>query len=189
MRYRFPIPALASAAALWFAAPAACQELALDLDPTRTTVQFKLEATLHTVHGSFKVQRGAIRIDPATGKIAGEVVVDAGSGESGNAGRDRRMHEGVLESARYREIVFAPDHVEGAVAAQGVSHVQVHGILRLHGAAHEITVPVRVQIAGGQLTAAAHFAVPYVKWGLKNPSSLLLHVSDKVEIDVTVYTR
>jgi hypothetical protein len=26
--------------------------------------------------------------------------------------------------------------------------------------------------------------MPYVKWGMKNPSTLLLRVSDQVEIDV-----
>src|ERR1700723_3868242 len=82
------------------------QEIAFNLDPAKTTVQFTLGASLHTVHGNFKLKRGAIRFDPATGKIGGEVVVDATSGESGSEGRDRRMHTQILDSARYPDIVF-----------------------------------------------------------------------------------
>jgi polyisoprenoid-binding protein YceI len=180
------LAAICSAAA---AAPAAGQEIVWELDPSATAVQFTLAATLHTVHGSFKLKHGAIQFDPATGKIGGDVVVDATSGNSGNPGRDRRMHQNVLESDRYPEIVFTPDHVEGTVAAQGESEVQVHGIFRIHGAAHEITLPVQVRMAGGHATATTGFTIPYVKWGMKNPSTLFLRVSDKVEITITARTR
>lgn len=171
------------------AAPLAGQELVLDLDPAQSHIQFTLGATLHTVHGSFKPTRGTVRYDPATGKIAGEVVADATSGASGDASRDRRMHKDILESARYPEIAFTPDRVDGTVAPQGVSHVQVHGTFRMHGAAHEITIPVEVNVTGTRVTAAARFAIPYVKWGLKNPSSLFLRVSDKVEIEASISTH
>ena len=160
------------------------QEIVLDADPAHTSVRFTLPATLHTVHGSFKLKHCAIRFDPATGKISGEIVVDAASGNSGDDGRDRRMHKDILESPRYPEIVFTPDRVDGVVAPRGPSEVQVHGTFRIHGAAHEIAIPVEVQMAAGKATAAAHFTIPYVKWGLKNPSTFLLRVSDKVEIDV-----
>jgi hypothetical protein len=39
-------------------------------------------------------------------------------------------------------------------------------------------------MTGPQVTAGAHFAVPYQKWGLKNPSTFILRVKDTVEIDV-----
>jgi polyisoprenoid-binding protein YceI len=190
--YSRSLSAILALIVLLCAGIASSQEITLDLDPAKTTVQFTLGASLHTVHGSFKLKRGAIRFDPATGKIGGEAVVDATSGESGSEGRDRRMHADILQSARYPEIVFAPDRVEGAVAPQGASQVQVHGMFRIHGAEHEITLPVHVQmtqLANGRATATIHFAIPYVKWGLKNPSSLFLRVSDKVDIDITAYTR
>jgi len=111
--------------------------------------------------------------------------VDAASGNSGNDKRDRRMHREILESAKYPEIVFTPDRVDGAVAAQGSSQIQVHGVFRIHGAAHEIAIPVRVQIGNGQASAKATFIVPYVMWGIKNPSTAFLHVGDKVEIEAS----
>jgi len=169
--------------ALLTLAPALGQEVVLKLDPAHTSVRFTLSATLHTVHGTFQLKHGEVRYDPATRRITGEVVVDATSGNSGEASRDRRMHKDVLESRRYPEIVFTPDRVDGAVAPQDVSEVQVHGTFRIHGADHEITIPVEVRIEHGQVSAKTHFTIPYVKWGMKNPSNFFLHVSDKVEID------
>src|ERR1700722_15223199 len=102
------LPATLASMVLLCAGIASSQEIALDSAPAKTPVQFSLGASLHPVHGSFKLKRGAIRFDPATGKIAGEAVVDATSGESGSEGRDRRMHTQILDSARYPEIVFTP---------------------------------------------------------------------------------
>jgi polyisoprenoid-binding protein YceI len=177
MRAQLLLTALAVGAAAWG------QEIVLNPDPATATAQFKLSATLHTVHGSFKLARCAVRFDPATGKISGEVVVDAASGVSGDDARDRRMHKEILESAKYPEIVFTPDRVDGAVAPQGESQIQVHGMFRIHGVAHEITLPVQVRISNGQASAKTSFTIPYVKWGMKNPSTFLLRVSDKVEIE------
>jgi polyisoprenoid-binding protein YceI len=171
-------------AAIAIATPAAARDLVFNLDPTQTTVQFTLGATFHTVHGSFKLERGTISFDPETGKASGEVVVDAASGESGSKGRDRRMHEKIIESSRYPEIVFTPDRVEGKVALEGASQVQVHGLFKIHGAEHEIVLPMRVQMAPRQMTATTQFEIPYVKWGMKNPSTLFLRVSDKVDIEI-----
>jgi hypothetical protein len=34
--------------------------------------------------------------------------VDATSGDTGNTGRDHKMHQEILESQRYPEIIFTP---------------------------------------------------------------------------------
>src|SRR5579872_4737579 len=41
-----------------------------------------------------------------------------------------------------------------------------------HGASHPLTFVVQAHLAGEQLTAETHFTIPYVTWGLKNPSTL-----------------
>jgi polyisoprenoid-binding protein YceI len=162
---------------------AAAQDTAFQLDPAQTKVSFTLGDVLHTVHGAFKLKHGELQIEPM-GKISGSIVVDAGSGDSGSGMRDRKMHKEVLESARYPEIAFRPDHIEGSVASQGKSSVMVHGMFSIHGADREITVPAQVETSADHWTATVHFTIPYEKWGMKNPSTLFLKVNDSVEIDL-----
>ncbi|HXA66230.1 MAG TPA: YceI family protein [Bryobacteraceae bacterium] len=155
-----------------------------DLDPSKTQIDFTLQDTLHTVHGTFALKRGSMQLDPQTGKASGEMVIDVPSGISGNGSRDKRMHKEILESQKYPEAVFTPDHVRGQIAPEGTSEIDVHGNLRIHGADHEMTIHFQVQANGSQYIATGHFLIPYVQWGMKNPSNFLLKVNDKVEIDL-----
>ena len=98
--------------------------------------------------------------------------------------RDKRMQMEILESQKYPEAVFTPNHVDGRPAAQGASEVDAHGTIRIHGADHELTLHFKVVAEGGQYTASTHFTIPYVQWGMKSPSNFLLKVEDKVEMDV-----
>jgi len=183
---RRTLPSLAVIAFLAIAGVAtAAEAVAFQLDPQRTTVNFTLGNVLHTVHGTFRLKQGSLRLDPASSKLTGEIVVDAKSGESGSGMRDRKMHREVLESDRYPEIAFRPDRVDGTVLPQGKSTVRVHGIFTIHGSDHELTVPVEVEVLSDKWTATLHFAVPYASWGMKNPSTLFLRISESVDIDLT----
>jgi polyisoprenoid-binding protein YceI len=165
-------------------AQTASRQVVLNFVPANATVKFTLGASLHSVHGSFALKSGAVHFDPASGKVSGEIVLDAASGQTGNEGRDKKMHGEVLESGRYPEIVFRPDRVDGQFAAQGVSTLQVHGIFAIHGAEHEMTIPVRIDTSPGRWTANSSFAVPYIKWGMKNPSTFILRVEQSVDLEV-----
>jgi polyisoprenoid-binding protein YceI len=165
------------------------QDMTLELDPANTRIEFTLGATLHSVHGTFALKSGTIQFNPSTGSAKGLVVVDATSGNSGNEGRDHKMHQEILESERYPEITFMPSKLSGKVALQGESSVQVDGIFKLHGTDHPLTLTLLAQATGNSLTARTHIVIPYIAWGLKNPSTFLLHVNDKVEIDVTAVAR
>ena len=168
--------------ALTFSASVQAQSVTLNLDPAQTKITFTLGATFHTVEGSFKLKSGTIQFNPATGEASGDVVVDATSGESGNDSRDRKMHKSVLESQNYPEIVFVPERIQGQVSLSGESHIQIQGLVKLHGSQHEVTLPADVQVSGNQLNATVRFAVPYVQWGLKDPSTFILRVDKTVNI-------
>jgi len=155
----------------------------LQLDPARTTIAFRLAGALHETHGTFRLTLGTLAVDPS-GKASGAVVVDATSGDTENAARDERMKRVVLESDRYPEIRFQPTRVEGALRADGAFHATLHGALTLHGAPHEVAIDVDGRIAGDELTATSHFVVPYIAWGLADPSVLLLTVAKEVQLDV-----
>ena len=171
-------------AALVVLVAAHAEQRTFTLDPAQSRIEFTLGATMHTVHGSFHVKRGSIQFDDATGAASGELVVDAVSGESGNNGRDKDMHQKVLESAKYSEIVFTPQHIKGAVSANGRSQVDVDGQFTLHGQSRPMTLTIQLQLQGGAGSADTTFPVIYKEWGVKNPSTFLLHVSDRAEISV-----
>jgi polyisoprenoid-binding protein YceI len=159
------------------------------LDPARTTITFEIPAFLHTVHGTFALKRGTLELDSESGDAAGEIVVDVAAGQTGNASRDQRMHGEVLESSQYPEAVLAPDHVSGAIAASGDSAVDLAARLRLHGAEHALTLKIQVQRSGDEARVTCRFPVPYVAWGLKNPSTALLHVADRVTVEIRAAGR
>jgi polyisoprenoid-binding protein YceI len=155
-----------------------------NLDASQSRATFTLPDVIHTVHGSFKVKRGSIQFDPSTGAASGEIVVDATSGDSGSEARDKRMHRNILESPKFPEIVFVPSRVRGEVSMTGESKVEVDGTFTIHGTSHPLTASAVVTAAGDRLQTKVHFVVPYVAWGMKNPSTLFLRCGESVEIDV-----
>jgi polyisoprenoid-binding protein YceI len=160
------------------------QQHTIEFDPAQTAIHFTLKTSLHTVHGTFQLKSGRVTFDPATGKLVGLVAVEAASGESGNSGRDSKMRREILEAEKYPEITFAPLELQGDFQTQGDSQLQVRGTFRLHGQDHDFLIPVRVRISGLDLALDADFTIPYISWGLKNPSTFILRASDTVQLNV-----
>ncbi|MGH9636125.1 MAG: YceI family protein [Candidatus Angelobacter sp.] len=165
------------------------QQRTFTLDPAKTTVNFTVDSTLHTVHGHFRLNRGSIQFDNSTGAASGELVVNSASGESGSDGRDKRMHKDILESPKYSDIVFTPQRVKGTVANEGKSTVEVEGILTMHGKSKPVTMPLEVQLQNGVGSVDGSFGVKYQEWGMKNPSTFILRVNDTVKIHVHAVGR
>jgi polyisoprenoid-binding protein YceI len=158
--------------------------ITLSFDPSQTVARIVLPATIHTVEGEFAFKRGTIQFDPGTAKITGEIVFDATSGKTGNGMRDHKMHQSVLESQKYPEIAFRPSRVDGNVNVPGNSSVQVHGIFAIHGAEHEVTIPMQVNFSGDTWSGKGGLAIPFVDWGMKSPNSFFLHVDDTVQVKI-----
>ncbi|MHB1020854.1 MAG: YceI family protein [Acidobacteriaceae bacterium] len=165
---------------------ALAQNEVFNIDSNASQVAFTLGDVLHTVHGTFHVQSGSIDFDRSAQKISGSIVVAAGSGNSGDKARDHRMNTNILEVQRFAQATFVPHSYQGTIAPTGDSTIQVAGTFTLHGTPHELTVPMQIHIEGNNCTAKGQFTVPYVKWGLKDPSNFLLHVAKEVAIDVTL---
>jgi polyisoprenoid-binding protein YceI len=174
---------ICSASLVLLLSRAQAREFVLHCDAAQTKADWTLTDSLHTVKGDFKSKPCDLRYDTVSGKVEGVIVIDATSGQSGNGTRDHKMHKDVIESQKYPDIRFRPDHVEGQLATAGPSTLQVHGTFSIHGGDHEIAVPVTIMIDAPSWTANVHFSLPYVKWGMKNPSLLFLHVGDDVAID------
>lgn len=162
------------------------QHQTLAVNPDASSVTFTLDGTGHYVHGTFHVQSGSVDFDRNAQKISGTVVVSAASGDSGDKSRDKKMNTDVLDAPHFADVTFAPQSYQGTIASQGDSTIQVSGVFTLHGTLHDITVPMQIHIEGPACTAKTHFTVPYVKWGLKDPSIFILKVAKEVEIDLAL---
>jgi polyisoprenoid-binding protein YceI len=156
----------------------------LSLDTNRSEVHFTLTDTLHTVRGTFRIQQGDVTFDPATGEASGSILVDALSGQTGNSVRDHRMAKDELKAPEFKTVNFAPTRFTGTFNPTGDSALQVHGLFTLLGTPHEIEVPMQVQVNGDQIHAVGSFVVPYVQWGLKDPSSFVIKVNKEVQVEL-----
>lgn len=182
MNRRFGIVLLSVLIAL--PATAVAAERSVNLEPAASHVTFILGTTFHEVHGTMAFTGGDIRFDPQTGAASGELTVDARSAGTGNDKRDKTMHADVLESERFPTIVFRAERVEGAVAETGHSEVRLVGVMRLHGAEHPMTLPAAIDIAGGRVRATLQFTIPYVEWGMHDPSFLIARAEKTVDVEV-----
>jgi len=156
----------------------------VSLDPAKTQIKWQLDGVVHNTHGTFRLKQCHISFDPRTGIASGEVLVDAKSGESADSARDHRMHKEVLESAKYPDIRFTPERVDGKLAPQGTSSIRISGTFEVHGGKHAISVPAEVKLDGSQISGTVRFEIPYVEWGMKDPSTFLLRVDKKVKIEL-----
>ena len=155
------------------------------LDPEASQVRFSLGATLHTVHGSALLLRGEIRVSN-DGAVSGEILVQARSLDTANKRRDRKMHTRVLESEHYPEIALEVTGLSGVVPREGEAAIVVQGNFLLHGGKHPIRIPLQVSIEDGRFAATGEFTVPYVAWGLRDPSSFVLRVAKEVQIHLDI---
>jgi polyisoprenoid-binding protein YceI len=190
MKKRIPRTGCALAAAiLALAVASACAQgapskMTLHFDPTTTTIHWTLKGIWHTVHGTFQLKSGLVTLNEKTGVAEGEIIVETASGESGNGSRDRRMQKDVLESTKYPEAIFHPQKVTGIVRDGQSQSVTVEGTFTIHGVDHPLFLEVKTALNGNTLTAKTNFIVPYVAWGMKDPSTLLLRVGKTVQVDV-----
>jgi polyisoprenoid-binding protein YceI len=169
---------------LVLAAPLAASELQIELDPNLTSISFRLQATLHSVHGSAALAAGSLRLNAENGFMTGAVTIDASTAETGNKKRDKKMHGKVLLTADHPEIVLRALRLEGELALQGASDVTLHCEIEILGQAHEIGIPSHIEIDGGHFTASFEFEVPYVDWGIEDPSTFVLRVAKIVQVKV-----
>jgi polyisoprenoid-binding protein YceI len=147
-------------------------------------VKMTLKTTHEVVNGSFHLQSGAVEFDRSTPKMSGSVVVLAGSGKTGNGSRDKKMNKEILQVEQHATVSFEPKSYAGVIAPSGDSTIKVTGIFTLLGTPHEITVPMLVHLEGTTATAKAHFEIPYIQWGLKDPSFLFWKADKDVAIDL-----
>ena len=179
MRLAFTLLTLAAALPAASAAPRV-----LTLRPEATKISFLLEATGHDVEGLLVLRSGEVRFDPATGEASGSLVVDLATAATGNKRRDATMHGEVLEVAKFPLATFRATRFEGSVPESGEGKVVLEGVMSLHGADHPMKLAVGLHATGGTLAAEVDFPIPFVEWGMHDPSWFVLKVAKVVQVRV-----
>jgi len=160
------------------------EQIEVVLDPEASEVTFELSATLHTVHGTAELERGEFVFDTETGDASGEAVVSASSADTDNTKRDEKMHDEVLLSREHPVISIRAERLEGDLSLDGDSEVTLVGTMTLLGSAHPVRIPMTVSVEDGSADVVARWTVPYVDWGLDDPSAFLLRVGKEVSVEV-----
>ncbi|MFQ5667707.1 MAG: YceI family protein [Candidatus Binatia bacterium] len=163
-------------------ARADARTMMVEFDPAATQVRFQVDSTLHTVRGTARLSGGHITFDLSGGEVSGRFVVDARSTDTGNGLRDRRMHNEILESERYPNIVFTPISVQVSRLHGKSGTVQLAGQVGIHGTDWPLTIPAHVHVAGERIHVEAAFSIPYVAWGMPDMSNFLLKVAPSVDV-------
>ena len=157
----------------------------LTLDPAATQIVFRLGSTLHSVEGNAPLSRGEIHFDSGGGPASGEIVIDARRTTTGLSLRDEKMHEQVLDSARFPRIVFHAQRLDVKAREAKSAEIELSGTLELLGKEHPMVLPARLTSADGErIEIETRATLPYVDWGLTDMSNFLLHVDKEVTVDV-----
>ncbi len=167
-----------------FSAEAAEQRLELDLETTAVT--FTLGSTMHTVDGIMHLSEGTILFNLESGEASGRVVFDATLTETGNKKRDKKMHKKVLGSGAFPEIVFIPEAIEGALGESGSSDLTLRGTVSIHGSKHPVTLKAKVEREGTNIAATSSLTIPFVEWGMHDPSVFVFRTDKAVEVSVQI---
>jgi hypothetical protein len=176
----------ALAIAVLLAPAALAQHQTFAINSGASEVKIKLNTTHEVVNGTFHVLSGSINFDRTTSHISGIVIVAADSGKTGNDTRDKKMNKDILKVDQFAAVSFEPKTYTGTIAASGDSTIQVRGVFTLLGTPHDLMIPMQIHIDGSKVTARAQFIVPYVQWGLKNPSFLIWKADNDVAIDLNL---
>lgn len=182
MRRFFPAALLIP---ILLAAPAALAgEEVFTVDSAKSAVTFFLGATGHDVEGTLAAPSGAIRFDPATGTASGEIQIDLHGGKTGNEKRDKTMHTEVLETEKFPLATLHARQLKGTLAPSGTSEVTLEGTLDIHGLEHPVAIPAKVTLADGRMTVDGTFEIPFIEWGMHDPSWFVLRVDKKVKVHI-----
>jgi polyisoprenoid-binding protein YceI len=97
---------------------------------------------------------------------------------------------GVLDIAQFPEISFASESVTGKEGPSGTYELTLSGSLSLHGVQKAVTLPVKVVLGDGVLTATGHATLRQTDFKM-TPVSVagVVKVKDEVAIEFTIVAQ
>jgi len=125
---------------------------AFKIDPSRSTIAFKVRHMLGSAKGNFSKFAGTIEVDrdhPEQSSVT--VAIDAASIDTGIAKRDAHLRGELFNVAKYPEITFKSRRVKQTGANSG----EITGDLTMRGVTRSITLKVQLMSNPEALTKNA----------------------------------
>ena len=163
----------------------------LAIDAARSDLGFTIHRSGETIDGRAHHISGEVAVDPSRPSEHASVVlrVEAGSLETGNRIRDRRMRNSHLEVERFPEIVFRSTSITlsetGAATPLRAGEPRkaiVEGILALHGVDRSILFPATIRYDSGSLTAEGDVTLKLTDHAIPIPRFLWIVLDDEVKV-------
>jgi len=120
------------------------------------------------------------------------VVVDPGESEKDRKEvQETMLGEKVLDAARFPEIHFVSSKVRSMAKKDEGSELQIEGKLSLHGVEKRVTVPIRLHVKEGRLTADAEVTLAQTDYGI-TPIKVgggTVRVKDKLKVALHIVAQ
>ena len=120
------------------------------------------------------------------------VVVDPGESEKDRKEvQETMLGEKVLNAARFPQIQFVSSKVRSIIRKADATELQVEGTLSLHGVEKPVTLPIRLSVSNGQLTANGEIALLQTDYDI-TPIKVgggTVRVKDKLKISFQIVAQ
>jgi polyisoprenoid-binding protein YceI len=96
----------------------------------------------------------------------------------------------VLDAVQFPVIEFSSESVSGKETSKGAWDLEIKGSLALHGVKKTLTIPLKVSVSDGGLTASGHYVLRQTDFQM-TPVSVagVVKVKDEVAIDYKIVGR
>ncbi len=171
-------------ATLFFCGTALANET-FKIDPSRSTIAFKVRHMLGTAKGKFSKFKGTIVVDrehPEQSSVT--VTIDAASIDTGIAKRDEHLREELFNVAKYPEIIFKSRRVKQTGANTG----EITGDLTMRGMTGAIILSVQLEGSRWRVTTPplkrSQFGLVFSK-----SAETVSMISDDVAVEIEIEAR
>jgi polyisoprenoid-binding protein YceI len=155
------------------------------IDPSRSTIAFKVRHMLGTAKGRFSKFNGTIVIDrehPEQSSVS--VTIDAASIDTGIAKRDEHLRGELFDVAKYPEIAFKSRRVKQT----GTNTGEITGDLIMHGVTRSIVLNVQLGENRWRVTTAplkrSLFGLVFSK-----SAETVSMIADEVAIEIEIQAK
>ena len=165
---------------------AAGQSVNYEIDASASELTFKVDSTLHEVHGEADIMPTEVAFDAATGTVSGPIKISIPVSElnTHHNGRDKEMRK-MFDSENYPVITWRSTEIScEPLSGQPEINCDVKGYLKIRNSERSTSFPVTLTPDGDVLWAVGRWEFERKDFDLETPSVLgIIRVAQPVSIE------